>query len=191
METNVPYKHIPKAIDLDLYDQLIAEIQPKREYMSVTYYQENIFERRETAWQTSTDLSAEYSGKIMKPVPFTPTVARVKELVEKTVGVEFDSALVFHYINNKDSMGYHYDTVGVSRGTNIAGVTFGGTRRLGIRNNKTNEKEFFELGNGDIFYMFDDCQQRYKHAVLPVDSDKPSEPRLAITFRQIANCQQK
>ncbi|XWV26288.1 2OG-Fe(II) oxygenase [Tupanvirus soda lake] len=181
-----PYKYIPKAIDLDLYDKLIAEIDLKRDKISVSYVTDPIYERRETAWQTSTDIDAKYSNKIMKAVPFTPTVKMVKELVEKKIGVQFDSALIFHYKDNKDSMGFHHDDVGVSKGTDIAGVTFGATRRLAIRNNVTKEKEFFDVGNGDIFYMFDDCQEKYKHAILLPDNDHPaSGPRLAITFRRM------
>jgi len=182
-----PYKYIPKAIDLDLYDKLISEIDLKRDKISVTYASEPIYERRDTAWQTSTSIAAKYSNKIMDAISFTPTVKMVKELVEKVVGVEFDSALIFHYKDNKDSMGFHHDDVGVNKGTDIAGVTFGATRRFAIRNNITKEKEFFDVGNGDIFYMFADCQEKYKHAILLPDADHPSTgPRLAITFRKMA-----
>ncbi|XWV25033.1 2OG-Fe(II) oxygenase [Tupanvirus deep ocean] len=181
-----PYKYIPKAIDLDLYDKLMSEIELKRDKISVTYAIEPIYERRDTAWQTDTDIAANYSNKIMNAVPFTPTVKMVKDLVEKIVGVQFDSALIFHYKDNKDSMGFHHDDVGVSKGTDIAGVTFGATRRLAIRNNKTKEKEFFDVGNGDIFYMFGNCQETHKHAILLPDADHPSSgPRLAITFRKM------
>ncbi|AGC01949.1 2OG-Fe(II) oxygenase [Acanthamoeba polyphaga moumouvirus] len=182
-----PYKYIPKVLDEDLYDKLVTEIKLKREYIPVTYSTEKIPERRETAWQSNTNISAEYSGKIMNPEPFTPTVLYIKGCVEKIIGVEFDSALIFHYLDGRDSMGYHYDTIGVSRGTDIAGITFGATRKLGIRNNITHEKEFFDLSNGDIFYMFNDCQDKYKHAILPTDSKNINiGPRLAITFRNMA-----
>ncbi|QGR53943.1 2OG-Fe(II) oxygenase [Moumouvirus maliensis] len=186
MDIHKPYKYIPKVLDEDLYAKLVSEINLKREYIPVTYSTEKIPERRETAWQSNTDIPAEYSGKIMNPEPFTPTVLYVKKCVEKIIGVEFDSALIFHYLDGKDSMGYHYDTIGVSRGTDIAGITFGATRKLGIRNNITHEKEFFEVSNGDIFYMFDDCQDKYKHAILSVDSKNTTTgPRLAITFRNM------
>lgn len=179
-----PYRYISKAINLDLYNELVSEIKPKRELMTVTYSDAKILERRETAWQTETDISAEYSGKTMDPVPFTPTVYMLKKKIEEIIGVEFDSALIFHYTDGKDSMGYHYDTIGVGRGNHIAGVTFGASRCLGVRNNETNEKEFFNLGNGDIFYMFDDCQKKYKHAILESKEENPG-PRIAITFRQM------
>ncbi|AGF85336.1 oxygenase [Moumouvirus goulette] len=188
MNIDKPYKYIPKALDENLYEKLVSEIKLKREYIPVTYSSEKIPERRETAWQSNTNIPAEYSGKTMNPEPFTPTVLYVKNFVEKIIGIEFDSALIFHYINGHDSMGYHYDTIGVSRGTDIAGISFGATRKLGIRNNITHEKEFFDISNGDIFYMFGDCQDKYKHAILTADSKNPvTEPRIAITFRNMAN----
>ncbi|BCS83153.1 2OG-Fe(II) oxygenase superfamily protein [Cotonvirus japonicus] len=181
-----PYKYFEKAIDLDLYDELIKEIQLNREKIPVTYSDQPILERRETAWQTNTNISAKYSGKIMHPVPFTPLVLKVKQEVEKIIGITFDSVLIFHYVDASDSMGYHFDTEGVSLGDDIVGVTFGSSRKLGIRNNETNEKEFFNVGNGDIFYMFGDCQKKYKHAIFPADSSiENPHPRLALTFRNM------
>ncbi|AUV58434.1 Fe2Og dioxygenase [Bandra megavirus] len=188
-----PYKYIPfdannylyQVIDFNnLYQQLVEEIDLKREYIPVTYSNEKIPERRETAWQSSTDIVAEYSGKKMIPKPFSPTVLKIKQLVEKIIGIEFNSALFFHYVNDGDKMGYHFDTKGVHTSNHIASITIGGDGTLMIRDNVTHEKECFKLSNGDIFYMFDDCQEKYKHAVLPIDFKNPtSKPRLAITFR--------
>ena len=179
-----PYKYIPKAIDLQLYDTLVAEIGLKRNEFPVA--NRIVRERRDTAWQTSVGIAAKYSNKIMLDTQFTPTVLMVKGMIEKILGVEFDSALIFHYKDGRDSMGFHFDDVGVSTGTDIAGITFGNTRKLAIRNNETKKKEFFDLGNGDIFYMFGDCQQKYKHAILLPDANVVTGPRLAITFRKMA-----
>ena len=49
-------------------------------------------------------------------------------------------------------------------------------------------KENFDLGNGDVFYMFGDCQQKYTHSVLQIKNNPELiGPRIAVTFRQM-NC---
>jgi len=183
---SVPYRYIPKVIDLDLYEKLREEIPFLRDKIPNSYSTETSDERRETAWLTSTNLSAQYSGKTMEPIPFTSTVLLVKKMVENILKVEFDSALCFLYVKTNDSMGFHDDRAGVSKGTDIVTVTFGSMRILAIRNNETLQKEFFELSNGDLFYMFADCQQKYKHAIQMPDTKNPfTGPRIAISFRRM------
>ena len=181
-----PYKFIPKALELpsDIYEILTTEVDFKRGTLST--YGRTIEERRSMAWQTSVGVECTYGGKIMPPIPFTQTVLMIKAQIEAITGVEFDSVLCFMYETGRDSMGFHKDDVGVSRGKYIAGITIGATRTLAIRDNVTKEKERFEVGHGDMFCMFDDCQDRYMHSIEQL---KPSDPepgvRIALTFRQM------
>jgi hypothetical protein len=52
-------------------------------------------ESRLTAWQGH--MPFRYSGKVMPPAPFTPTVRRVRDRLHSLTGVQYDGVLINLY----------------------------------------------------------------------------------------------
>lgn len=54
-------------------------------------------ESRLTAWQSSGDLAFAYSGKVMRPSPFTPNVLRLRDALYERTGMLYDGVLINLY----------------------------------------------------------------------------------------------
>lgn len=59
---------------------------------------EKVLERRETCWMADSGVGGlAYSGKIMSPVPFSSSIAKVRDIVEEETGIRYDCALINRY----------------------------------------------------------------------------------------------
>jgi len=71
--------------------------------------------------------------------------------------------------------------------TPVASISLGATRLFRFRDIKETKGWEYELNlkSGDLVYMKEGCQRKYKHAV-PVQK-KVKDPRINLTFRQFEN----
>lgn len=153
-------------------------------------YQIKIFGRlldqpRLTAWYGIEGTSYSYSGLKLAPLPFTPTLWKIKNLIEEKAGMPFNSVLMNLYRNGNDSMGWHADDER-ELGLNpcIASLSIGSTRKFKIKHREIpHYKMDLPLENGSLLLMGGEMQHHWLHAI-------PKEPkiggaRINLTFRNI------
>ena len=65
-------------------------------------------------------------------------------------------------------------------------VSFGDTRNFVFREKDNKDKKFsYEFKDGDLIYMFDDCQERFEHSVRK--NKGSSKERLSLFLRKEFN----
>ena len=130
-----------------------------------------------------------YAGKTMSPLPWdqAPSALRqIRRSVEESTGCVYDVVLLNLYRDGRDKVSYHSDK-DPSYGDNptIASVSLGGMRKFVIRPYREAPQESYsvELRSGDLIVMKGAMQRHWHHAVPPC---KKAEPRINLTFRQVA-----
>jgi alkylated DNA repair dioxygenase AlkB len=100
------------------------------------------------------------------------------------IDMDINNCLVNIYSNGKQKMGYHSDDIEqLVDGTGVLIVSVGCARILSFRKRGDVQLEDeFVLTNGSIFYMDDECQKEYEHAILKSLDDSM---RISLTFREL------
>lgn len=95
---------------------------------------------------------------------------------------QFNSVLLNYYQDGKDVIKWHSDKE-ESLGDNpvIATVNLGARRTFQLRNIETKEVHSFQLNNGDLFLMLEDCQRKFVHQIPK--EPLVTEPRISLTYR--------
>lgn len=131
------------------------------------------------------DVVYQYSGRLMRALPWLSALETMKKPIEALCQHTFNAAFCNLYRNGQDAMGWHSDDEPVlGRQPVIASVSFGQTRRFLLRHkqHKTLQHEFL-LGHGDLLIMAGDTQRLWQHSVAK--TTKSIAPRINITFRHI------
>lgn len=129
-----------------------------------------------------------YSGLTLEAEPWTPELARLRDLIEERTGVRHNSVLANHYrAGRRDSIGMHSDDeVELGRDPEIASVSLGEERPFVLAPKPWIKAERTEipLPHGSLLVMRGQTQRNWRHGV-----DKPSMPskasRVNLTFRTI------
>jgi len=154
------------------------------EQSNITMFGKQVKIPRLNAWYG--DKPYAYSGTQFEAKPMTAEMVMLKELIEKSSGLVFNSVLANWYRNGDDCMGWHSDDE-ASLGTDpqIASVSLGDARRFVLRqkSNKSNKHEI-ELQHGSMVLMLGKTQSLWQHA-LP-RTKKSHHSRLNLTFRYIS-----
>jgi alkylated DNA repair dioxygenase AlkB len=140
---------------------------------------------RLVAWYGDEEASYRYSGLIHRPLPWTPLLAHIRQRLEAAVGQSLNGALLNHYRDGHDSMGWHSDDE-AELGANplIASLNLGGTRRFDLRRKGGSRIEHsLELAHGSLLVMAGSTQHYWQHQVAK--TRRPCAPRLNLTFRLI------
>jgi alkylated DNA repair dioxygenase AlkB len=125
-----------------------------------------------------------YSGKRLTTNPFNQTLLTLKNRIEKSFDLSFNSVLVNLYRNEQDSNGWHADNEkGLGINPQIASLSLGQTRRFQLKNNLSQKRHVLYLTSGDLILMRGSMQHHWKHQV-PKEK-YPCSPRLNLTFRYI------
>lgn len=118
---------------------------------------------RKEAWYG--DMGVKYASynKGMEPLPWTDTLASLRERVSDATGATFNGVLLNLYRNEKDSVAPHADDE-PEFGINplIASVSLGASRRFVLRHNDTGETRTIELVHGSLLVMAGTTQAQYK-----------------------------
>lgn len=152
-------------------------------------------ERRETCWMADSGVGGlAYSGKIMAPVPFTSTVAIVRDSLYDRTGIYYDCCLLNWYEDGEAACKFHSDPDhGRLWSVDTAIISIGETRRFNLRKISTNggssdssESEHFSYHviNGDCFHMFGDCQDTFQHCVMKSEGPTNNSPRASLVFKK-------
>ena len=140
---------------------------------------------RLSCWIGDADASYVYSGARFEPLPWTPTVAHLRDDLALRLGVRFNSVLANLYRDGRDSVGWHSDDEPELGPTPlIASLSFGATRTFRLRSRETRKAALsLDLANGSLLLMAGDTQRLYQHA-LPKRAGVTA-PRINLTFRRI------
>lgn len=124
-----------------------------------------------------------FGGREVKPQPAPPEVVELGGAVEGLTGERFSACFVNYYRDGSDWIPWHADDDHWI-GPVIASISFGATRRFCLRRkNDHRAKVEGYLAHGDVLLMKAGCQREWEHSV---PRSKTTEPRLSLTFRQVA-----
>mmetsp|Transcript_33847 Transcript_33847/g.52714 ORF Transcript_33847/g.52714 Transcript_33847/m.52714 type:complete len:240 (+) Transcript_33847:252-971(+) len=175
--------------DLPSTAQLKSDIPFKMDSL-ITRTGQKVAERRETCWMAEDGIgSLAYSGKFMAPVPFSPSVRRIRdELFEKT-NIRYDCCLINYYPDGDSACKWHTDPDhGRLWSLEEAVVSVGETRRFNLRQltgaNEDLDQYSYYVCSGDVMHMFADCQDRFEHCVLKGEGQQNCGPRISFVFKQ-------
>jgi alkylated DNA repair dioxygenase AlkB len=170
--------YIPEFLDRDLADAVVAELKADTRWRadSRVMWGKRVLVPRETAGR----------GEKMAQ-PWTPALARVRDLVGRHTGTQFDYCFLNRYRDGNDAVAWHGDRDG-SRDARlvVASLSLGATRAFQLRPKKDSFLRYnpisVDVAHGDLIVMAGDTQLYWEHRV-PRDPRITGE-RLNVTFRQ-------
>ena len=150
------------------------------------YGKESLVPRLE-AWYGDEGKSYTYSGITMHPKPWTRELFAIKERIEPTCDMTFNSVLLNRYRDGSDRVAWHSDDE-KELGPNpiIASVSFGAERKFKLRHKRFKENGLqaeIVLESGSLLLMKGETQQNWKHEVPR--TTLMIGPRINLTFRKI------
>eukprot|EP01041_Mallomonas_annulata_P008353 gene8353-17211_t len=204
---------LPFHLECNLVSNLITINDMKNE---VPFQVENLItrdgkkvqERRETCWMAESGVGGlAYSGKIMVPVPFSPSVTRVRDAIEEATGIRYDCCLINWYGDGESACKFHSDPdMGRLWARDSHVVSIGETRRFNLRSipqknfhsTSSNQSQIevedevenesfqhsFHVFHGDCFHMFNNCQEAFQHCVMKSEGSSNNSPRSSIVFKK-------
>jgi len=136
------------------------------------------------AWYGNRECRYGYSGLMLAPLPWTPTLHELRSMVEDVTGEPFNCVLLNHYRNGHDSVSWHSDDEPeLGPDPVIASLSLGEARKFELKHRKTGLKSVCELGHGSLLVMGRGIQQNWQHQA-PKQSGVTGS-RLNLTFRNI------
>ena len=136
---------------------------------------------RQVSWHGPGEFT--YSGLTLQPDPWPQELLDVCKQLTDHYKTKFNSVLVNHYRDEKDSVGWHADDEAYfGADPTIATISLG-SPRLFCMKLKTGKgrTEKFVLQHGSLFLMGKGVQQEWLHSVPK--SNVPIGPRLSLTYR--------
>lgn len=169
----------------DMYKKLLDnEIEwEKRE---VKIYGKTFEQPRLISYMASESrLNYKYSGLRLVPKDFTPTVIKIKELVEKESGESFNSCLLNFYRDGRDHVSWHSDNEKeYGKEPTIASFTLGTERDFILKEKINNDNKVkIKLENGSLLIMSGRTQDEWLHQIPKRAGVKTG--RINLTFRKI------
>ena len=187
LPSDYPFEYFPNYYNKEgLKEKILNTIQLNSDIIEIGRGNKKvkIQERRKTAWLSNdNNLTFEYSGKVMLPkkIPdyFIPLIGKIKE----DFGIEFDGILINYYPDGSANMGYHSDPIDNKWSNDFIVFSIGAHREFIFRENENRENKIkFEFNDGDIIYMYDDCQDKFEHCVKK--SKELYRDRISIVFKK-------
>ncbi|GAC1409586.1 MAG: alpha-ketoglutarate-dependent dioxygenase AlkB [Candidatus Velthaea sp.] len=168
---------VPEFLDAALGAALFRELHESTDFKadSRMMYGRRVLVPRETAARGA-----------KCPQAWSPTLLRVRALVEAHVRTAFDFVFINRYRNGNDSVAWHNDNAEEDPRRVIASLSLGATRTFELRPKRASALDYkkiaIEVAHGDLIVMQGDTQLHWEHRI-------PKEPRIAgerinLTFRQ-------
>ncbi len=125
-----------------------------------------------------------YSGITHPALPWTPSVAALRQRLEQALAHRFNGVLINLYRDGSDAMGWHADDEPeLGPEPLIASLSLGAERLFAIRRRPRGPILRIPLPAGSLLLMHGASQRDFLHA-LPAQRGLAS-PRINLTFRQI------
>ncbi|MCC2545891.1 alpha-ketoglutarate-dependent dioxygenase AlkB [Hymenobacter sp. BT175] len=155
---------------------------------SIQLYGKAVLQPRLSAWYGDAEARYRYSGLSLEPLPWTPTLLALRQLLEEATGTRFNSVLLNLYRHGQDSMGWHADDEPeLGPAPVIASLSLGAARRFRLRPRKPGlaPPVALDLTSGSLLVMRGLTQRYWLHAVPK--TARPVGPRLNLTFRLVSS----
>lgn len=144
---------------------------------------------RKVALYADGKLSYTYANISRDTLPWTVSLLKLKELVEKKTGETFNSCLLNLYPTGKEGMGWHTDAEKeMKKDGAIASLSFGAERNFVFKHKESKQKIALLLEKGSLLVMQGKTQRYWLHS-LP-KTTKVQTPRINLTFRTLKNLKQ-
>jgi alkylated DNA repair dioxygenase AlkB len=171
-------------------DQALTAMQALRIEVPFTQHPVRMFGRdllapRLSAWIGDPGASYTYSRVLHEPLPWTPTLAALRDRLDTELSLRFNSVLVNCYRDGRDSMGWHADDEPeLGAEPLIASVSLGAERVMRLRSRGENRHGFtLNLGAGSLLLMAGRTQLLYQHAI---DKTRAAVgERINLTYRLV------
>lgn len=144
-----------------------------------------IITKRKVAWYGDQNFGYTYSKTTKFALPWTAELLALKQLVERTSGLSYNSCLLNLYHNGEEGMGWHSDDErSLTRDSSIASVSLGAERKFELRHKVSAEKVAVFLENGSLLVMKGATQRNWLHAMPK--AARILTARVNLTFRTMA-----
>lgn len=166
------------------FNELRAQTQWREE--EVVVWGKRHKQPRLVAWHGDPGTTYSYSGSVLRPLPWTPTLSKLRGRVEELANASFNSVLLNFYRDERDSMGWHSDDEPeLGRQPTIASVSLGQTREFQLKHKTRKDLPIsrISLVDGSIIIMSGPTQSNWQHC-LKRETTKLGE-RINLTFRKI------
>ncbi|MCP4911924.1 MAG: alpha-ketoglutarate-dependent dioxygenase AlkB [Oligoflexia bacterium] len=135
------------------------------------------------SWVADEGITYKYSGKTNHPLPWTATLEKLRNQLNKSFNLELNSALCNWYRNGEDSNGWHSDNEPeLGQNPTILSLSFGATRKFQLKNRETGELINLSLEEGSLLIMFGESQKQWKHQIPK--QRRVLDDRVNITLRK-------
>jgi alkylated DNA repair dioxygenase AlkB len=168
----------------DLFSALRGELAWREE--DIVLFGRRHRQPRLLAWYGDARANYRYSGKRYEPLPWTPTLAALRDRVAALAGAEFNSVLANLYRDHRDSMGLHADDEPeLGPEPVIASLSLGEERVFRLRHRSRRDLKALRIAlpSGSLLVMRGQTQRHWKHEVPK--SRNPCGPRINLTFRYV------
>lgn len=166
---------------------IVLEQETKWRQEKIKFYGKEIDIPRLTAWYGDSGKTYTYSGIRNEALPWTPTLALIKDRIEAVAGASFNSVLLNFYRSGKDGVAWHSDDEPeLGPEPTIGSVSFGGTRCFQFKSKiRTDlDRVDLDLTHGSLLVMRGLTQRNWQHQIPK--TKKPVSSRINLTFRKIA-----
>jgi alkylated DNA repair dioxygenase AlkB len=179
------YRNLFDKVDSDnLYQTLLKQTRWRQDRGK--FYGKEIDLPRLTAWYGDSGKTYTYSGIVMNPDPWTPTLLYIKGEVDKAAETRFNSVLLNLYRNGQDGLSWHRDNESeLGAEPPICSVSLGATRRFQFKHRlrKDLARVDIDLTHGSLLVMKGTTQQYWLHQIPK--TKKHVTARINLTFRII------
>ena len=168
----------------DISNILFKNINWKQD--SINMFGKDIPLPRLTSWYGDGGKEYTYSGISSKPNAWNRGLLHIKNQIEQSFDVHFNSVLLNWYRDGEDYLNWHSDNekeLGLN--PTIASANFGQTRDFAIRRkDDKSQKMVLPLKHGTLLIMSGELQHYWEHSVPK--RKKVTGSRFNLTFRQIS-----
>ncbi|MCK7574576.1 MAG: alpha-ketoglutarate-dependent dioxygenase AlkB [Chromatiales bacterium] len=154
----------------------------------ITLYGRAVASPRLSAWYGDPGAVYSYSGLRLEPVPWTPTLERLRERVEELAAARFNSVLLNLYRDGQDSMGWHSDDEPELGRNPVIALLASAPRVVFCFSTRSNGYGSNLLEDGDVLVLGGATQHYWRHQ-LP-KTRQPVGSRINLTFRAIQSRQE-
>ena len=129
-----------------------------------------------------------YSGVSYSYLPIPDYLVFLQKEIQEHIGFLPNNCLINYYPNGRSKMGFHSDQIDqLVDKSGVAIFSLGSKRIIRFKNKiDTSKAVDIELKPNTLFYMSQEIQKDWLHAILP-DKDNSLNERISITFRLLKN----
>ncbi len=120
------------------FDRLLQTIEWKNDEAII--FGKHIITKRKAAWYGDANYSYTYSNTTKQALKWTQELLKLKLIVEKLTGSNYNSCLLNLYHNGDEGMKWHSDDEkSLGKNAAIASFSFGAERKFSFRHKRTKE----------------------------------------------------